>query len=336
MNAAPRVSVLLPARDAGPTLAASLRSVQRQTEARFECVVVDDGSNDGSADLVRAFAARDARFRLVSRPRAGLVAALEAGLAECRGAVVARMDADDVMARDRLALQLDLLDARPDLDAVGGHVRIFPRAGLSEGLREYERWLNGIRTTGDVRREAFVECPVAHPTLAIRTGTLRSLGYRTMGWPEDYDLVLRLLESHGSIGMVPRRLLAWRDHPGRLTRSGPEYRIDRFPRCKAAFLVRGFLAASERYILWGYGHTGRAIRRALLEHGREPSHVVELHPGRLGNSIHGAPVVPPEAIPDLPRSPLLASVAGAVARSRIRAALREMGYLELEDFVCVA
>ena len=107
MNAAPRVSVLLPARDAGPTLAASLRSVQRQTEARFECVVVDDGSNDGSADLVRAFAARDARFRLVSRPRAGLVAALEAGLAECRGAVVARMDADDVMARDRLALAVN-------------------------------------------------------------------------------------------------------------------------------------------------------------------------------------------------------------------------------------
>jgi hypothetical protein len=64
--------------------------------------------------------------------------------------------------------------------------------------------------------------------------------------------------------------------------------------------------------------------------------VVELHPGRLGQRIHGAPVVPPEALAEGPRLPVVASVAGATARARIRAALGRMGYVEGRDFVCAA
>lgn len=131
-----------------------------------------------------------------------------------------------------------------------------------------------------------------------------------MGWPEDYDLVLRLLEAGHEIGVVPRRLVCWRDHPRRLTHNDDAYRIERFTDAKAHFLVRGFLADTQRYVLWGYGHTGRALRRALAKLGRHPTHVVELHPGRLGQTIHGAPVVPPEALASLPRSRLVASVAG--------------------------
>ena len=79
-------------------------------------------------------------------------------------------------------------------------------------------------------------------------------------------------------------------------------------------------------MLWGYGGTGRALARALRAHGKHPSHVVEVHPGRLGNAIHGAPVVPPAALAELPRLPLVASVAGEAARGEIRAFLATLGW----------
>ena len=332
----PLLSVLLPARNAAATLAHCLRSVKRQSERRWECVVVDDGSRDSTAAIVRRFAAEDGRFRLLALPRSGLVPALNAGLERCRGAFVARMDADDLMHRHRLVGQLALLGEREEFAAVGCHVRIFPRRLLGTGLREYERWLNGIDGPEALGREAFVECPVAHPTLMIRRERLCELRYREMGWPEDYDLVLRLLEAGLEIGVLPRRRLLWRHGPSRLSLNAPEYAPERFTDCKAHFLARAFLAGGDRFILWGYGGTGRALCEALERQGKRPSQIIELHPGRLGNRIRGAPVLPPDALPGLPRAPLLVSVAGAGPRNRIRAALTAQGLVETRDFVCCA
>jgi glycosyltransferase involved in cell wall biosynthesis len=334
--AAPLVSVLLPARDAADTIAASLRSIQRQHFTDWECLVVDDGSGDDTLARARALAAADPRFTIVATPPRGLVAALNAGLASCRGALVARMDADDLMHRDRLAAQVEALAAAPELWGVGTHVRIFPRAHLAAGWRAYERWLNGIGSAARVRAEAFVECPVVHPTLMLRRPALVDLGYRDAGWPEDYDLVLRALARGLEIGVVPRRLLAWRDGPHRLSRTGAAYARPRFAEIKAAFLAEGFLAATDRYVLWGYGGTGRALRRALLAHGKRATHVIEVHPGRLGNTIHGAPVVSPAVLPTLAPLPVVVSVARPGPRNRIRAALAAMGFHETRDFVCAA
>ena len=334
--AAPRVSILLPVFDAAATLDACLRSVRRQTFRDWECVIVDDGSRDGSLARARHHADADPRFRVIARPHRGLVPALGEGLTHCRGALVARMDADDLMHRERLAAQTAALEGAPALAAVGCHVRLFPRRDLAEGMRAYERWLLSIDSPRRVREEAFVECPVAHPSLMIRAEVLRSLGYRERGWPEDYDLVLRLLESGDRLGVVPRRLLAWRTGKERLSRTSDVYSIERFTACKAAFLARGFLAAGERYILWGYGSTGRGLQRALREHGKRPSAIVELHPRRLGERIQGAPVIPRQALARRRREPQLVSVAGAEARGLIRDELAQMGYRETLDYVCCA
>ena len=328
--------MLLPAHDAAATLPAALRTLRRQTMRDWECVLVDDGSQDATGALAHAAAREDPRLVVLGTPRAGIVTALSAGLARCRGRYVARMDADDLMRRDRLAQQVAALEADAALAAVGAHVRFFPRRGMTDGLRAYERWLNGIASPEAVRAGAFVECPIAHPTLCARRTLLAGAGYRDAGWPEDYDLVLRWLAAGHRIGVVPRRLLAWRDGPARLTRTHPAYAQGQLTACKAHFLAAGLLAASDHYLLWGYGGTGRALRRALAAHGKHPSHVVELHPGRLGNRIHGAPVVPPAALGTLPRLPLVASVAGAEARRLIRSHLDALGWVETRDYVCAA
>jgi glycosyltransferase involved in cell wall biosynthesis len=332
----PAVSVLIPAFNARPTLGDALASVARQSETDFECVVVDDGSGDDSAEVVRTFSRRDARFRLVSLPHGGIVRALNAGLAGCSGELVARMDADDLMQRDRLRKQRAALAQDRALCGVGCHVRFFPRRGMTQGLRSYEAWLGAMRGADDVSREAFIECPIAHPTLMLRRPTFVSFGYRDEPWPEDYDLVLRLLHAGRRLGSVPERLLHWRDGGGRLSRTSERYSIAAFTQCKADFLARGFLAADDHYLLWGYGDTGKALAAALADRGKRPSAIIELHPGRLGQLIRGVRVVSPERLPELPRKPLLVSVAGIVPRTEIRAALESMGFREMRDFVCCA
>lgn len=335
--ATPRVSVLLPVRDPmAEALLSCLESLRRQREPRWECWLVDDGSAGGLGPEVEAWLAREPRIRVLRRPRRGLVPALLDGLAACRAPWVARMDADDWMHRDRLAAQLAFLEGHSGLDGVGCHVRLFPRTSLGPGLRSYESWLNAIADEGALRRERFVECPLAHPTWMLRREGLREIPYRDAGWPEDWDLLLRWIAAGRRLSVVPRRLLGWRDHSGRLSRRDPRYGIDRFTECRAEHLCAGPLADHREYVLWGYGGTGRALRRALAARGRTPSHIVELHPRRLGQRIHGAPVVPPEALAGLGGKPLLASVAGLEARSRIRGTLAGLGRTEGVDFFCAA
>ncbi len=332
----PEVSVLVPAFNAQATLAMALRSVQRQTLSNWELVLVDDGSRDDTRGVAEAFATCDARVRVVSIEHAGIVRALQAGIAACRAPLIARFDADDVMSRRRLELQRHALLEAPELAAVGCHVRLFPRAHLRDGRLAYERWLGSIRTADDVAREAFVECPIAHPSLMIRREVLSDLGYRDLGWPEDYDLVLRMLAAGHRLAVLPERLLHWRDAGTRLSRTSHDYSIPAFVQCKAEFLARGFLANTPDYVLWGYGDTGKALADALARRGKRPSAIIELHPRRLGQWIRGVRVVPPSALPSLARRPLVVSVAGLKARTEIRHALRELGFCELSDYVCAA
>ena len=264
------------------------------------------------------------------------MATLSAGAALCTAPVIARMDADDWMHPDRLALQLAALRESPELDAVGCHVRIFPREGLMPGRLRYEAWLNSLRCPDEIRRNRFIECPVAHPTLSIRREILEGHPYRDHGWPEDYDLILRLLRRGSRVGIVPEPLLAWRDHPERLSRTHPAYELDRLTACRAWHLSRDFLRDTPEYVLWGHGRTGRALRRALAGYGHRPVSIVDVHPRRIGNVIHGAEVIPPEALDERRGHRIVASVAGSEPRREIRAALTDLGFIEDVDFVCAA
>lgn len=331
----PRVSILLPVRNAAVTLAACLASVTRQSEPSWECVLVDDGSADATLSIAQAFAAADARIRIRSTAPLGLIPALNEGLALCRAPLVARMDGDDVMHRDRLAAQAAALEGDPGLSGVGCHVRLFPRSSLSPRLAEYESWLNGLSSPEEVSRDAFVECPVAHPTLMMRRG-MAALGYEDHGWPEDYDLLLRALAAGHRVGVVPRRLLAWRNGPQTLSRTDPRYALDMFTACKAHYLAGSFLAGRATYVLWGYGSTGRNLRRALAALGRIPSHIVEVKTGRIGQRIHGADVVPHGGVAALRGSRIVVSVARPGPRAEIRGVLASLGFTEGTDYVCAA
>jgi glycosyltransferase involved in cell wall biosynthesis len=330
----PPISVLLPVYDAASFLEEALDSIAGQSFEDYEVVAVDDGSTDASRVILEERASRDTRFRVIRREHAGIVAALEVARAASAGRYLARMDADDRADPDRFALQLALMDGCPEMVACGAHARYFPRDGITDGALRYERWLATIRGREDVDRELFVECPIAHPTFFLRANAVEAAGgYRAMGWPEDYDLLHRL-RALGPIGIVPEVLLHWRDRPDRLSRTGADYSEHAFRRCKVHFL-------RERYpgrgvLIWGAGPVGKAFARELLSAGSEVVGFVDLDPRKLGQVIHGATVVGPEAVGAFRGALCLAAVGQPGARVEIRRALRSLGRREVEDFVAVA
>jgi glycosyltransferase involved in cell wall biosynthesis len=326
----PRVSVIVPVRDEEEFLGEALDSLAAQTLEDHEVVVVDDGSTDGTAALAEAHARRDARVRVIRQPPLGMIAASERARAEARAPLLARLDGDDVALPDRLERQVATIEEE-GLAAVGGQVEYFPDP--SGGLREYAAWLNSLVTVEAALRDVWVECPLPGPAMTMRADLV---SYRERGWPEDYDIVLRLLEGGYRFRNLGRLVLRWRDHPARLTRTHPEYSLDAFRRCKVHFLRRTLLAGGRAAVVWGAGPTGKAFARALLEAGTPLAAFVEVDPRKLGKRIHGAPVVPAERAASFPGALSCSAVAGVEGRTRVRELAAELGLVEGRDFIAVA
>src|SRR5262245_19671391 len=102
MGASPLVSVIIPAFNAARFLKQTLESVQKQTHAGLQVLVVDDGSSDETAAIGKAFAAEDARFLLVQQPNAGSCHARNTALQQARGDWIAYLDADDVWFPEKI------------------------------------------------------------------------------------------------------------------------------------------------------------------------------------------------------------------------------------------
>lgn len=228
------VSVLMPCYNAAATLDETLRSLAAQTHTDFEILAVDDGSTDGTLDLLSRWEGREPRLRVLAREHAGIIPALNAGLEACRGALVARMDADDLAEPERLAKQAAYMEAHPRVGLVASWVAGFPESELRAGFRIYIDWLNSLVSDADIKRELFVESPFAHPSVMYRKQLVERLGaYREHGWPEDYDLWLRMAAAEVTFAKIPEVLIHWRDHPTRLTRSDSRYSVKNFLRAKA-------------------------------------------------------------------------------------------------------
>src|SRR5512138_3311699 len=287
-----RVAVLMPARDAARTVRAAASSILRQTLRDLTLVAVDDGSTDGTSELLGRLAERDPRVEILRTPGEGIARALNRGLARCDAPWIARMDADDLAHPRRLELQLEALAADPALAAVGAQVKLFPRRALRAGMVRYVGWLNGLTTKGLVDRDLFVEAPLVHPASVIRRDALEAAhGWREGPFPEDYDLWLRLAEAGGALTNVPRVLLGWRESEARLTRTDGRYSLACHRALKAAALARTWLAGRSEVALWGAGETGKATRDALAAGGIRTALFVEVDRKKLGRTVRGAPVV---------------------------------------------
>lgn len=172
----PRVSVVLPVYNGAHTLDAAIDSLLSQTEQSLQLVIVDDGSTDRSATLIRKWAAKDERVYPVFARHKGIVAALNTGLSKATAPYIARMDADDISMPQRLQKQADFLDANPDFGLVSCLIKHLGNKETQTGYARYVSWVNSLTTNKEITRNRFIESPLAHPSVMFRKQLIHKFG----------------------------------------------------------------------------------------------------------------------------------------------------------------
>jgi len=263
----PRISVIIPAYNAQRYLAEAVESVLTQTFTDFECVVVDDGSTDRTQPILHELGQRDGRLRSIRIPHGGIVEALNAGVNEARGDLIARMDADDVCLPRRLARQLRYMDDHPECVALGTAVMLVDPYGST-------LWEIGVKPEHEQIDADLLKgngWALFHPTALLRKAPMLAVGgYRPeYQWSEDIDLFLRLAEV-GRLANLTEPLLHYRQHFASVNRNKVELQLRRNERLLAeAYQRRGRplpadfrldppfqLAPREQILAWG--------RRAII------------------------------------------------------------------------
>jgi hypothetical protein len=336
----PELSVVMPVRGGEATVHEAVESCLEQDFEDLEVVIVDDGITGPTREILERMGERDGRLRLMEMDRGdeGLVAALNTGVRAARGSLIGRMDADDVNYPERMGRQAAYLREAKEIGVLGCGVKVTGSGGeVGEGFREYERWMNALRGSEDILAQRFIESPMVHPSVVMRREALEAAGgYREREWAEDYDLWLRLMEHGVRFAKLGEVLMEWRDSPGRLTRQGGRYSQENFLKAKAHFLGRLTQVVHRGVAICGAGPIGKRMGRELRAEGVALEAFYEVHPRRIGERIGGVPVISSDDLPRAGGPVLLGAVGLRGGRDRVRGLAIEAGYVEGDDFFCVA
>ena len=216
----PRVSVLMANYNGERFLASAIVSILEQSYKNFELIVIDDGSTDSSASIIRAFVSQDSRVKgfYFSRNR-GFACALNYGLKFSRGEYVARMDSDDLCHRDRFQKQVAYLDKHTKIHVLGCRYRAINEEGTFCSTAYARRFMSPVPIVFGGHRVAknilLGLYPVLHATIVCRRSTLLSVGGYREFFPiaEDDDLYFRLVSLHGEVlNNLPEKLYYYRHH----------------------------------------------------------------------------------------------------------------------------
>jgi len=208
----PFVSVVMAVHNGADYLQEAVNSILNQTHRNFEFIIIDDGSTDETADILRKFLKIDQRISIITQNNYGLAKSLNIGIKQAKSRYIARMDADDISLPDRFKLQLAYLETHPEISVLGGQVCFFgkhrsnfPHSQLpqepqliSQGLKKY--------------------CQLIHPTTMFRKEAIISCGsYRPcFSTAQDYDLWLRV-DERSKLANLPDVILNYRTHTNQLS-----------------------------------------------------------------------------------------------------------------------
>lgn len=250
------VAVIIPCFNAKPYIVATLESVLSQTNFNLDVIVVDDGSSDGSGDLV---ASQFPQVRLIRLVNGGVAAARNAGLASAKAQWIAFCDADDIWLPGKLQAQFEALRSRPGcrMSYTAWHIwpssEPRPEAALFSELSHDaspDRWLGA---SGSIYPELLLDCEVWTSTVLAERSVFDEVGTfdTTLRIGEDYDLWLRASRVT-DIVRVAKPYALYRQHPANITRTAPttNYRL---------------LVVERAINRWGYrGPDGREVNRTAL------------------------------------------------------------------------
>jgi len=207
MSVSPLVTVLIPVYNREKYVAEAIDSILAQSFTDFELLLIDDGSTDGSVEIMRAYT--DHRIRLVCNgDNLGQSKTRNKGIELARGKYMAMLDSDDLAHPKRLEKQVAFLDRHPDYAELGSWGQAIDAQGRS--LRRIKRQ---PVSPEDVHAHLLFVCSLSHRSIMARTAILRAYGYRNdYTRCADYELHVRLAKRY-KLGNLPQVLVFGRIHP---------------------------------------------------------------------------------------------------------------------------
>lgn len=229
----PAISVIMPVYNVEKYLHASIDSILHQDFQDFECIIINDGSTDGSDKIIKTYS--DPRIRYISNSgNKGLVYTLNLGIELAKGEWIARMDGDDLSLPNRFTAQLSYLKEHQEIDVLATTVKLIDEK--NEHLGYWEDDVNVLNTLS-IRKYLPKNNCIAHPTILCKTDLLRSFLYKaSQSQSEDYDLWLRMAASGKIFAKLETPLVLHRIVSNSFTRSRQQNVFRKLAKTKWQFL----------------------------------------------------------------------------------------------------
>ena len=280
------ISILIPVKNAAPFLSECFLSILGQTETDWEAIFVDDHSTDGSLAILQAVAKRFPQIKVYSSEGQGIVPALQIAYQHASGDMITRMDADDVMPNNKLALLKNHLYSLGLGHVATGKVQYFSQEELGDGYIRYQNWLNDLAENNTHFQDLYKECVVPSAGFMIYRSDLDKIGaFDQPFYPEDYDLVFRFYQYGLKVSAVKEVVHHWRDHGARTSRNVDIYSGHFFDLKLPYFLALEY-DANKELLLFGAGKKGKLLAQKMIAR-KIPFLWLTNNPKKIGKDIYG-------------------------------------------------
>ncbi len=262
------ISIISPVKNVSPWILETATSILSQTFTDWEWIIVDDHSTDDTFEKIQLLAQSDYRISIFKNDKHGIIPALQLAVSRAKGKYLTRMDGDDLMPEQRLALFFTLAESHSEKTVVTGKVNYFSASIVSEGYLKYESWLNEIATENSYYNHIYRECVVASPNWLMHRQTALDIQlFVLLDYPEDYDMCFRWKSAGLSIVSVDEVTLLWREHPLRTSRTSEIYQQEKFFELKLKWMLHFYPNLSIGVL--GYGTKGKLAARILNENKKK-------------------------------------------------------------------
>jgi len=327
------ISVVMPAKNAVAFINECVDSIIFQTYKNWELLVVDDGSEDETYEVLKKYNNIDERIKIFKNEKDGIIDALQLAYSKSKGELITRMDADDIMHKDKLKYMLEKLQEYGSGSVALGQVKYFCDGEIGEGFARYEAWLNKLIASGNSFSEIYKECVIPSPCWMIHRDDFDKAGaFDSSIYPEDYDLAFRFREK--SYRCIPSNkvLHYWRDYETRTSRNHPHYADNSFIEIKINYFLKNDYKKSKDLVVWGAGKKGKKVAELLIKRAI-PFYWICDNPKKIGREIYSQKLLAFNKLDEIKDSQSIITVANLKAQQEIKSYFNKRGKKPTEDYV---
>jgi len=323
----------MPVKNTKNFLRECLDSILKQTLTNWELIAVNDHSTDNTLKILEEYALKDNRISVYTNQGNGIIKALRLAYEKSSGECITRMDADDIMDKNKLATLQQNLMKRGRGNIAVGLVKYFSENNhLGEGFKRYEDWLNELTRTGTNFNAIYKECVIPSPCWMVYKQDLNQCeAFQPNKYPEDYDLAFRFYQNKLQTIPCDTVLHYWRDYAARTSRNDINYADNTFLEIKLDYFLKLEHDATKNLVIWGAGTKGKTVAKRLLKENISFNWICD-NPKKIGKDIYGQKLLAFTTLEELENTQSIITVANVNAQQEIKRYFQKRNSLPLVDY----